>query len=86
MAGWGEARRSLLRNWLRRFAVLPYDDEVAHLWAHIRVERRRQPISAQDAWIAACSLRYKCPLITHNAADYAGIAGLAIITEPDFPG
>jgi tRNA(fMet)-specific endonuclease VapC len=48
-----------------------------------RAERKHTPISPQDAWIAACAIRHNCPLITHNASDYANISGLTIITEPD---
>jgi len=85
LAGWSEARKLRLREWLRRFVILPYDNQVALAWARLRVERRQQPISAQDAWIAACALRYGCPLITHNASYYRSISNLTIITEPDFP-
>jgi len=48
----------------------------------VRVERRKQgrPISVQDAWVAACALRYGCSLLTHNAADFAGITGLTVTT------
>jgi predicted nucleic acid-binding protein len=51
--------------------------------ARIRAERRRQerPISAEDAWIAACALRHTCPLITHNAGDYTHITHLIVLTE-----
>lgn len=33
-------------------------------------------MSPQDAWIVATALRHELPLITHNAKDYQGIAGL----------
>ena len=43
--------------------------------------RRRQPISAEDARIAATAIEYACPRVTHNSKDFRGIAGLTIITE-----
>ena len=84
---WGETRLARLEKWLRHFVILPFDNELCRWWAQVRVERQRRghPISAQDAWIAACALRYKCALITHNAADYAGIPGLTVISEPTAP-
>lgn len=63
--------------------ILPYDNETARAWARIRAERKPTPIAPQDAWIAACAIRHKCPLITHNASDYADISGLVILTMPE---
>ena len=82
---WGEERRARLEEWLRSFVVLPYDNEMARAWARIRTERQRRGhrISAQDAWIAACALRYSYPLLSHNVADYADITGLTLFTESD---
>ena len=82
-SGWGGKRRAQLATWLTRFVVLTYDDETARIWAYIRTERERdgRPLAAQDAWIAACALRYNYPLITHNASDYAGINNLVLVSE-----
>ena len=82
MAHWGEGRRRQLQEWLRRFVVLGYDDATAQIWALIRAKRnqRGRPLAAQDAWVAACALRHGYPLVTHNAADYEGIAELAIVS------
>jgi predicted nucleic acid-binding protein len=70
--------------WLRNFVILPYDNDTARAWAQIMVERKSkgQPVSAQDAWVAACALRHNCPLITHNVKDFKGITGLIVISEP----
>lgn len=82
-ANWGEPRWARLREWLRRFEVLPYDDDTGQWWASIRAERERQgrPIAAQDAWVAACALRHGYPLVTNNPDDYAGVAGLKLVSE-----
>ncbi len=81
---WGTARHERLHAWMRAYVVIPYDDAIALAWARIKTQREAQgrPISAQDAWIAACAVRYDCPLVTHNAKDYAGILKLRLITEP----
>lgn len=73
--------RARLEEWLQAFVILPYDNETARAWARIRAERKHTPIAPQDAWVAACAIRHKCPLITHNASDYADINGLVILTE-----
>lgn len=81
-ANWGEKRLARLRAWLKRFTVLGYDDITGQIWAHIRTERQQKgrPLSAQDAWGAACTPRYGYALITHNAVDYEHIAKSTIIT------
>jgi hypothetical protein len=80
---WGEKRRQELETFLHNFLVLPYDNEVARAWARIRVEckQKGRPISCQDAWIAACTLRHLIPLVTHDPRDFESISGLEIITE-----
>jgi predicted nucleic acid-binding protein len=63
--------------------VIPYDHEIARCYGRLVVERKRggNPISLNDAWIAACTVRPGIPLITHNARHFIGINGLSIITE-----
>lgn len=80
---WGNLRQQQLETELRAYTVLPIDIPTCRSWAMIRAERAAigQPISPQDAWIAAAALRYQLPLITHNPRDYAQIRGLTIITE-----
>jgi len=80
-ASWGERRRERLHHWLGRFQVLVYDDATAAIWARIRASREKKglPLSAQDAWVAACTLRHNCLLLTHNVGDYEGIDGLQIV-------
>ena len=82
-ADWGEKRRNRLNAWLERFIVLGYDQQTGRLWGQVRAERERlgRPMAAQDAWVAACALRFNYPLITHNAADYDHIPELKIISE-----
>jgi tRNA(fMet)-specific endonuclease VapC len=80
---WGERRLVRLEEQLHRYVIVPFDNELCKQWARICVQQRRlgQPISVQDAWIAATALRHRCPLVTHNRDDFAGIAGLAVISE-----
>lgn len=34
-----------------------------------------------DSWIAATALSLGLPLVTHNRADFEGIAGLTVVSE-----
>lgn len=79
---WGQRRIQQLELALHRFVVLPYDNAIAITWANICNEREKagKPIGAQDAWVAACAVRHNYPLVTHNAADYAAISNLQVIT------
>jgi len=80
---WGQSQMNRLDEHLRNFLVVPYDYRIARLYGSARAGRQRsgRPISSSDAWIAACALRHEIPLVTHNARDFEGIPGLALITE-----
>lgn len=80
---WGEKKRKELETNLRNFVVIPYDHEIARCYGRLVAERQRKgkPIAPNDAWIAACTVRHSVPLVTHNAKDFEGIAGLQIVTE-----
>lgn len=77
---WGERRLARLEERLHSYVVVPYDNELCRHWARICVERQRlgEPISVQDAWIAATALRHGCPVVTHNRGDFANIMGLTV--------
>ncbi len=80
---WGERRKQKLETDLKSYTVLPFDITLCRRWGEIRAECRAKgrPISPQDAWIAATSLCYEIPLVTHNPKDFETIENLNIITE-----
>jgi len=80
---WGQLRLQQLENLLRIYTILPVDMQMCRLWADIRASRNAigQPISPQDAWIAATAQRYQIPLVTHNPKDFQRLSPLTIITE-----
>jgi tRNA(fMet)-specific endonuclease VapC len=80
-ARWGERRRAALEFGLQSYMIVPYSAEICRRWGQVRYERRRQPISGEDAWIAATALVQGAPLITHNPSDFQGIASLTVISE-----
>ncbi|MBI5846768.1 MAG: type II toxin-antitoxin system VapC family toxin [Nitrospirae bacterium] len=79
---WGEQKRKRLETTLRNFVVIPYDHDIARCYGRVVAERRRngQPISLNDAWIAACAVRHAVPLVTHNAKDFVRISSLQLVT------
>lgn len=70
---WAPARRAKLANWLDRWPVLPYDEDVATTWGRLSAAARQRgrPRPQNDMWIAACCLTYGLPLATLNVKDFA---------------
>jgi tRNA(fMet)-specific endonuclease VapC len=80
---WGGTKRKQLETTLRNFVVIPYDHEIARCYGRLVAQRQRNgmPIAPNDAWIAACTVRHRVPLVTHNPKDFAAIEDLNVITE-----
>lgn len=76
-ASWGARRLAELERELRKYLVIPYSGGVARHWGEIRAERKRRPISENDAWIAATARAHRCPLITDDRG-FQGISGLTV--------
>jgi tRNA(fMet)-specific endonuclease VapC len=80
---WGDARRQELDAFIRRFLVLPYDYELARVWARVmaasRAEGRR--FETGDCWIAATAVHRGIPLLAHDG-DFLdrSITGLHVIS------
>src|ERR1700676_1551031 len=66
---WGDKRRSELDAFIRRFLVIPYDLELAKVWARGmqagRTEGRRFGVGA--CWIVATAVHRRIPLLTHDS-------------------
>lgn len=78
--GWGEPRIARLNVEVRKYLVIPASPRVCWHWADIRAGRRAQPISVDDAWIAACARAHDWALVTHNPRDFDGIPELRVVT------
>jgi tRNA(fMet)-specific endonuclease VapC len=78
---WSRKRRDGLKRLLKSYLVIPYSPSICEVWGRIRAGRKAQPISVDDAWIAASAVAYDCPLVTHNPGDFGGIEDLKILTE-----
>ncbi len=80
---WGEAKRNGLETFLQKYFISFSDRALCRKWAEAVYSARRngRPIRTADAWIAATALLYEVPLVTHNCSNYAGVAGLDVISE-----
>jgi predicted nucleic acid-binding protein len=80
-AHWGEAKRDRLMEYLRQFAVLPWDRALCTAWAEVMTSAQAKGfrIDCADAWIAVTALLHGVPLVTHNRDDYRGVPGLTVV-------
>jgi tRNA(fMet)-specific endonuclease VapC len=79
--GWDSSKMAWLEEEIRQYRVIHTTMRIVQCWGEIRAGRYRQPISVDDAWIAATALANGWPLVTHNPADFRDIEGLQVITE-----
>ena len=79
--GWGPRRVEHLEAYISNFNIRWCNRNLCKLWAFVTNMGRRsgRPIEHADAWIAATALELACPLVTHNARDYAAIEGLQVL-------
>lgn len=79
---WGQRRVQQLEAHMQSYVVLPFDSAVCQVWGKVRFmcQRAGQPISVQDAWIAAAALHHQLPLVTHKPDHFQPVQGLTIIT------
>jgi tRNA(fMet)-specific endonuclease VapC len=80
-AGWDSQQIERLESRIASYVLVPSSNAMSRKWGEVRFIRRAQPISPEDAWIAAAALLEGWPLVTHNARDFHGIPGLTIVTE-----
>lgn len=79
---WGAVPRRDLEQLIGRFVVVPYDTELAHVWARVMSAAKAagRRIESADAWIAATAIHRQLPLLTHDR-DFGSVSipGLHVI-------
>jgi tRNA(fMet)-specific endonuclease VapC len=72
--------REAMRVLMNTISILPFEREDARVAAQLRASLNRQgtPIGAYDLLLAACALRRGLKIVTHNAREFARIAGLGL--------
>ncbi|MDR3234279.1 MAG: PIN domain-containing protein [Planctomycetaceae bacterium] len=79
---WGEHKKEKIRRTIaEKYTTVHSDDSIVAWFVFVMTVRKKQPIAAGDAWIAATALALGCPIVTHNAKDFESIPGLTVITE-----
>jgi predicted nucleic acid-binding protein len=87
-AGWGPARVERLSRLIARARVLPVDIDTIEAVAQLRNECRQtghglhQRGHNADLWIAATAIRWRIPLVAHDAV-FDGCPGLELRSELD---
>jgi tRNA(fMet)-specific endonuclease VapC len=80
------ARQAHLQQAEADFDPLPFDASAARAFgqvaASLRRSGRKSAARSYDAMIAATAIANELPLYTCNPADFAGIAGLAVVAVP----
>jgi tRNA(fMet)-specific endonuclease VapC len=66
------------RQFVDRFASLPFDDEAAEAYSQIRarLEELGTPIGPNDLMIAAIAVTNNAVLVTHNTREFGRVEGL----------
>ena len=69
-----------LQYFVSRFTSLPFDDDAAESYGHIRaqLERAGTPIGPNDLQIAAIAVANNLTLITHNIREFSRVSNLLI--------
>ena len=86
---WGDKARQGLDAFIRRFLVIPYDYDLAKIWARVmscsRADGRR--LEAGDCWVMATAVHREVTLLAHDR-DMVGrsIEGLDVVTYLDLDG
>jgi tRNA(fMet)-specific endonuclease VapC len=84
---WGPRKVEQLETALRRYVVIPYDRDLAWVWARVVAtsEDVGRPMAPSDAWVAAAALRHDVPLLTNNLKHFEpaeALCGLKLLRAP----
>jgi tRNA(fMet)-specific endonuclease VapC len=80
---WGEKQKEGMDAFLRRFLVVPYDIELAKIWARISTHCKRigRRLESGDAWITATAVHHELTLLSHDRDHLdLNIPGLSVIS------
>ena len=81
---WGAVQRAQLDRFIARFLIIPYDMQLARVWARVMTQARAggRRLESGDGWIAATAVQRGIPLITHDH-DFATlkVTGLSVVSH-----
>jgi tRNA(fMet)-specific endonuclease VapC len=73
-------KQALIREFLRSFASIPFDDHIAEKCGEIRatLEKAGKPIGPYDLIIAATAVVKNFTLVTHNTKEFSRVADIKL--------
>ncbi|MCO6006425.1 type II toxin-antitoxin system VapC family toxin [Actinoallomurus purpureus] len=83
--GWGARRVTQLDEAIRRYLVVPFDEDLARLWGQLKAQavRKGHPLGDamhnNDMWICATAIFHDAPLLTNNVRHFSGFPGLSLL-------
>jgi len=82
-SNWSEIKNKKFEKLLSDYGVVYADEELCNLWARITInaQKKGRPIGTADAWVAAATLMFDVPLVTHNRKHFENVESLKIISE-----
>ena len=74
------ATRREIDAFLAPFAVLPFDEAAAEVYARLRLEleRKGRPIGERGLLIASIGVAHGLTVVTHDVSDFGHVGGLEI--------
>lgn len=76
-----EKNAEALDEFIIPLEVVPYDEEAASVYGHIRaaLEKAGTPIGSLDMLIAAHAISLGLPLVTNNTREFSRIPGITLV-------
>ncbi|HEV8158892.1 MAG TPA: PIN domain-containing protein, partial [Pyrinomonadaceae bacterium] len=74
-SNWSEIKNKKFEKLLSDYGVVYADEELCNLWARITInaQKKGRPIGTADAWVAAATLMFDVPLVTHNRKHFENV-------------
>jgi tRNA(fMet)-specific endonuclease VapC len=82
---WGPRRLSELQDALRRYLIVPFDDQMPQVWGSLKAQAVSighplgQAHHTNDLWIAATAIFHDAPLLTGNTRHFEGFPNLDLL-------
>ncbi len=77
---WGDRSRKVMNLFLSAYTILPFDEEDAHAFGHIRATLYSQgmPIGPYDLQIAAQGISKSLTIVTHNVEEFSRVPNIVL--------
>jgi len=76
---WGPLLMRKLKETIAEHPILNSNDAICQKFAQVRMQLKDEPISYDDYWIAACALKFDCPILTNDVKHFFRIKGVKLL-------